>query len=105
MPSLGVLLGGVAVAASLFGWAMYERSQAIKWEAGAARSVEANASLVKDAALSKVEAARNQQISADALRDTASLNAQVAAIKERLRNGTACTIDPADSDALDRLFR
>ncbi len=105
MPSIPLLLGGVALAASLTAGLFYYRSEAIRYEAAAATAIAANASLVKDAAVAKAEAIRNQAISADALRDTAAISAQVAAIKERLRNGTACTIDPADADALDRLFK
>jgi hypothetical protein len=68
-------------------------------------ALEANASLIEDRARARAEAARNREISAAALKDTADLNSKIAAIRERIRHGEACRIDPADADALDRLFR
>lgn len=105
MPSLGLLAGGVALVAIVAGWGFYERSEAIKWEAGAARAVEANASLIKDAALVRVESVRNQQISSTALRDSAALAEKLGRLKERVQRGEACLIDPDDARALDELFR
>lgn len=44
MPSVGVLLGGVAAIAIACGWGLYERGQAIKWEGVAGPAVAANKS-------------------------------------------------------------
>jgi hypothetical protein len=99
----GVL--GAGLAGTLLVWIpnLYEsRAQA---RADRDTAVAANVSLVKEAAAAKAEAIRNQAISATALRENRALDEKVAAIKERLRNGTACAIDPADADALDGLFR
>lgn len=103
--ALGVITA-LVVALGIAGWQL-KRSWQAEARAIADRdaAVAANVSLIKEAATAKAEAARNQAISADALKDAAALGTQVAAIKERLRNGQACAIDPADADALDRLFR
>lgn len=44
MPSVGVLLGGVAVIASLVAWGLWERSDAVQNKAAAAVAVAANKS-------------------------------------------------------------
>jgi hypothetical protein len=96
----------LVLALGVVGWrytAALKREGAI--EQALDTAVAANVSLVKEAALAKAEAIRNQAISATALRENKALDEKVAAIKERLRNGTACLIDPADADALDGLFR
>lgn len=104
MPSVGLLLGGVAALAITCGWGFYERSEAIKYEAAASQAIIANASLVKDSVLAKVQSARNQQISAEALRDGAALADKIGRLKERVKRGDACLIDPDDARALDGLF-
>lgn len=110
MPSISTIFAGIAVALALAlagtGY-MLKRSWQAEATAQAALStaLEANASLITERDTAKREAERNQAISAAAIRDTADLNAKVAAIKERLRNGQACLVDPADADALDGLFR
>lgn len=96
---------GLALAGTLAVWVpnLYDsRAQA---RADRDTAVAANVSLIKEAQTAKAEAARNQAISATALRENRALDEKVAAIKERLRNGQACLIDPADADALDGLFR
>lgn len=68
-------------------------------------AISANASLIDERKRALAEAERNREISATALRETADLNSRVAAIRERLRNGAGCVIDPSDADALDSLFK
>lgn len=96
---------GLALVITLTVWVpnLYEKNAQTK--AALNSALEANASLITERDTAKRETARNQAISAAAIKDTADLNAKVAAIKERLRNGQACVIDPADADALDRLFK
>ncbi len=110
MPSLTTILAGVTLAMGLaLAGTGYWLSNVIESRALARRDTEtavaANVSLIKEAATAKAEAERNQAISATAIRDTAELTAKVAAIRERIRNRTACEIDPADAEALDGLFR
>lgn len=103
--ALGII---VALAVALAG-SVYWLSNVIESRAAVRASlltvIEANGSLVRERDTAKAEAARNQAISATALRENKALDEKVAAIRERLRNGQACLIDPADSDALDGLFR
>ena len=110
MPSLSQIFIGIAaalgIALCVAGWQL-KRS----WQAEAAARADlavaemANASLVKERDTAKREAERNAAISATAMRENKALDEKVAAIKERLRNGQACVIDPADAAALDGLFQ
>ena len=103
--AVGIALAAV-MACAVLGWQL-KRSWQAEARAIADRdtAVAANVSLVKEAATAKAEAIRNATISATALRENKALDEKVAAIRERLRNGQACRIDPADADALDGLFR
>ncbi|MBX3502784.1 MAG: hypothetical protein KF889_25345 [Alphaproteobacteria bacterium] len=101
--ALGV--AGLALVGTLTIWVpnLYESRAMARVALNAA--LEANVSLLDERRRAVAEAERNRAISATALKDAAELGAQVAAIRERIRNGSACQIDPMDAEALDRLFR
>lgn len=66
---------------------------------------EANQSLVTERDTARREAQRNREISATAMREAKALDEKIGNLKERVKRGDACLINPDDAAALDGLFQ
>ena len=105
MPSLSVLLGGIAVAASLTAWGLWERSDAIKYKAAALSAIEANGTLIRERDRYRTSAAAEAERAGQRLRERDGLAAQVATLRQSLGDSLgACQWTDEQARAVDEFL-